>query len=177
MQAWPWILLGVIWAVNGVQLTNGFANVVMNNPHGVTFFATLLGHIVSMIVGFLFSLAIIRYAQEWVTVTEGVTVYDISVLSAFKQRRWPFQLQDINFQFIRTNWLTMALLGTCITTFTAFVPSSTTSLITPGQFNRNVFLTGTELDFSSTAADCLAWFNDNPIPNNNCSWTVGHAQP
>lgn len=45
--------------------------------------------------------------------------------------------------------------------------SSTTTLLTPTSFNRTAVLTGTELDFSSTDAECLSWFEDFTL---ECGW-------
>ena len=56
--------------------------------------------------------------------------------------------------------------------------SSTATLLTPTSFNRTAVLTGTELDFSSTDAECLSWFEKNPNPmDGSCSWHVSWLYP
>ena len=69
----------------------------------------------------------------------------------------------------------MILVVACILTFPQLI-SSTTSLITPGPFNRMANLTGTELDFSSNDTDCLAWFKAHPqAGSNNCNVQVNET--
>ena len=175
MLVWPWIFLGVVWGLNGVQMNNHVAKVVMDNPQGTSFFVTLLGNIVNMIVSIHFSFAIIRFAQEKVMSKEGVTVFDVSLLLALRHQHWPWGVKGLSYPFDRTKWLPAVLVAACISAFT-FVPSSTTSLLTPGPFNRTAPLTGTELDFSSSAADCLEWFDANNI-SDNCNWEVRGTRP
>jgi len=169
MLLWPWIFWAVVWSQEGIQMNERIAKVVTDNPHGTTFFITFLGNIASVIISILFSSAIIRYSQELV-VKKGVTVFDLSMLSAFRYQRWPWDLKDLNRPFIRTWWLRMALIVGCIAAF-GFVPSSVTSLITPVPFNRMASLKGTEIDFSSIDTDCFNWFTAHPI-HNNCDWKV-----
>jgi len=175
MLVWPWIFLGVVWVLKGVQMNNHVAKVVTANLHGTTFFITLLGNIVSVIVSIFFSFATIRFAQEWVASDKDVTVFDVSMLFAFRYQKWPWAKKELNWPFLRTRWLPMVLTVGCIAAF-VFVPSSTTSLISPVLFNRAATLTGTELDFSSSDADCLAWFEANRIPN-GCDWKVSWTRP
>ena len=169
MLVWPWIFWGVIWNQHGIQMNKHVVKVVKNNPHSTTFFTTLLGNIAGLIVSTLFSSAIIRFSQEWVE-RKGVTVFDVSMLSAFRYQRWPWRIRDLNGSFVRTQWLRMVLVVGCIAAF-GFVPSSVTSLITPAPFDRKAPLIGTELDFSSNATDCLEWFRNNNI-SNSCDWEV-----
>jgi hypothetical protein len=170
MLAWPWIFLAVVWGKKGVEMNSHVAKVVTDHPHGTSFFVTLLGNIVNLIVSILFSFAVIRFAQERFTSDADVTVFDVSFLSALRHQHWPWGIQDLSYLLNRTRWLAAVLVAGCVAAF-AFVPGSTTSLISPAPFNRTVPLTGTELNFSSSAADCLAWFNANNIPN-NCDWQV-----
>ena len=169
MLVWPWIFWGIVWNHDGIQMNEHIAKVVMDNPQGTTFFMTLLGNIASLIVSTLFSSAIIRFSQELVE-RKGVTVFDVSMLSALRYQRWPWGMKDLNRPFVRSRWLRMVLIVGCIAAF-GFVPSSVTSLITPAPFNRRAPLNGTELDLSSIDADCLAWSTANPIYN-NCDWKV-----
>ena len=171
MLVWPWIFWVVVWSHHdrGIEMSKHVAKVVMDNPHGTTFFATFLGNVASVIVSALFSSAIIRLSQEWVE-RKGVTVFDVSMLSAFRYQRWPWRMRDLNGPFVRTRWLRMVLIVGCIAAF-GFVPSSVTSLITPVQFNRRASLDGAELDLSSNDTGCLDWLTANPM-NNICDWKV-----
>jgi hypothetical protein len=153
MLVWPWIFWGVVWSQRGIQMNEHVARIVMDNPQSTTFFTTLLGNIASVIVSTLFSSAIIRFSQELVE-RKGVTLFDVSMLSAFRYQRWPWGMKDLNGPFVRTRWLRMVLIVGCIVAF-GFVPSSVTSLITPVPFNRSADLKGTELDFSSIDTNCL----------------------
>jgi hypothetical protein len=73
MLLWPWIFLAVIWCRNGVQASNHLATIVTDHPHSVSFFITFLGNMVNLIVGVLFSLAIVRYAQDKVANNKDIT--------------------------------------------------------------------------------------------------------
>ena len=159
MLVWPWIFLAIIWARCGVQMSDHVAKVVKNHPQWISFFITLLGNIVSIIVSITFSAAVLRFSQEWATNKDHVTVFDVSLISAFSNQSWPWGIKDHKYLLNRNRWLPVVLAGACIAAF-ALVPSGVTSLITPVSFNRTWPLTGTELDFSSNAADCVGWFQD-----------------
>ena len=156
-------------------MPNYLAKVVIDHPQSTSFFVTLLGNIVSISVGFLFSTVVVRLAQEWITNSDHVTVFDVSLISAFRHRNLPWGMEDCKYLLVRKRWLLVVLAGICIVTF-AFVPSGTTSLIAPVPFHRTVPLTGTELDFSSNVADCLDWFEAHKIPN-KCHWQVSMLSP
>ena len=165
MLLWPWIFLATIWVVRGVQMSDHVAKVVKNHPQRVSFFITLLANIVSIIVSIIFSTAVLRFSQEWAINNGHVTVFHVSLISAFRNQNWPWGIKDHKYLLIRKRWLPVVLAGACIASF-ALVPSGITSLITPVSFNRTWPLTGTELDFSSNAADCLGWFQDpGNLPN------------
>lgn len=170
MLIWPWIFFGVVWAKKGIQMNNHVAKVITNNPHATTYFITLICSIISMIVSVLFSLSIIRFAQELVSHRHPTEPFTLSVLLAFRRQTWPWgkSLKDAKSLMTKKKWWPAVLLIICVLTFPHLI-SSTTSLLTPAPFNRTVALTGTELDFSSTASDCLAWFAAHPIAN-NCGW-------
>jgi len=138
------------------------ARIVNHYPQRTSFFITLLGNIISIIVSILFSTAVVRFSQEWTTNNNHVTVFDVSFMSAFTNQNWPWEIKDFKYLLVRNRWLLAVLAGICIATF-ALVPSGTTSLITPVSFDRTWDVTGTELDFSSNAADCIDWFAANPL--------------
>ena len=176
MLIWPWIFFGVVWAKKGIQMNNHVAKVITNNPHTTTYFITLICSIISTIVNTLFSLSIVRFAQELVTHRSPIRPFTARVLLAFRHRNWTLgrSVKDAKYLMSRTRWWPALLLIICVLTFPHLI-SSTTSLLTPAPFNRTVALTGTEVNFSSTASDCLSWFAANPI-SNNCGWQVSHSE-
>ena len=169
MLVWPWAFFGAVWIRGGVQLSNHMAKVVTNNPHATTYFVTLICSIIAMITGALFSLAIIRFAQELVTHRSPTRPFHLRVLLSFRHQTWPWRMKDAKYLIHRNRWWPAVLLIVCILTFPHLI-SSTTSLLAPIPFNRTADLTGTELDFSG-GADCPAWFNDNLLTN-NCDYQV-----
>ncbi|KAF8989120.1 hypothetical protein BDQ17DRAFT_1373506 [Cyathus striatus] len=168
MLVWPWVFFGVVFALGGIQAGNHFASVVTENPHTVNFFVTLIGNVITLIVDILFSLSVVRFAQEWVSDNEGVTIFHVSLISAFRHHSWLWKIQDFKHLFVSSRWLLVALVGACVVCFT-FVPSSVTSLLNPVTFNRTTSLSGTELDLSSSAPDCVNWLTGNQIPD-QCDW-------
>ncbi|KAF9526285.1 hypothetical protein CPB83DRAFT_908542 [Crepidotus variabilis] len=156
----------------GIEMNPRAAKAVTDHPQATSYFVTLVGNIISLLVNFLFSTAIIRFAQEWVAKREygkeQITVFHVSLLSAFRNRNWPWKVTELQHLVVQQRWLPVALVGACIAAF-AFVPSGMTSLLNPVPFNRTIELKGSELDFSSNAPDCLQWFETNPI-SNQCDW-------
>jgi len=158
-------------------MNNHVAKGVIDYPQITNFFLTLFGNITSIIVSILFSQATIRFAREWITSNDHITVFDISVISAFTHQNWPWSRKDRKYLLVRNTgrWLPAVSVVGCIVAFALVVPG-TTSLIAPVSFHRTVSLTGTELDFSSSAADCLDWFEANQV-SNNCVWSTVSIPP
>ena len=173
MLAWPWAFFGAVWIRGGVQLSNHMAKVVTNNPHATTYFVTLICSIISMITGALFSLAIIRFAQEFVSHCKPTRPFHLRVLLSFRHQTWPWGMNVKGAKYLvqRNRWWPAVLLIVCILTFPHLI-SSTASLLAPIPFNRTADLTGTEIDFS--AVNCQDWFNSNPL-SNNCDYQVSHT--
>ena len=174
MLLWPWIFLATIWAQGGVQMDDHVARVVKDYPQRTSFVITLLGNMVSIIVSAIFSTAVLRFSQEWARNNDHVTVFNLSLISAFRLQNWPWSVKDHKYMLVQKQWLHVGLAGACIAAF-AVVPSGTTSLITPVSFNRKWPLVGKELDFSSNVSDCVSWFSAKPnplIPKAYCSWKV-----
>ena len=171
MLAWPWAFFGAVWIRGGVQLSNHMAKVVTNNPHATTYFITLICSIISMITGALFSLAIIRFAQEFVSHGKRTRPFHLRILSSFRHQTWPWGMSIGGAKYLvnKDRWWPAVLLILCILTFPHLI-SSTASLLAPITFNRTADLTGTEVDFSG-GPDCQAWFNNNPLKN-NCGYQV-----
>jgi len=136
MLVWPWIFLAIVWAWprGGVQMREHVATVVKTYPQRVSFFITLLRNIVSIIIGIIFSTAVLRFSQEWATKNDQVTVFHVSLISAFRNQSWPWGVKDHKYVLVRNRWLSVVLAGACIAAF-ALVPSGTTSLITPVSFH------------------------------------------
>ena len=170
MLVWPWAFFGAVWIRGGVQLSNHMAKVVTNSPHATTYFVTLICSIISMITSALFSLSIIRFAQELVTFRGPTPPFHLRVLLAFRHQNWPWgkSVKGAKYLIHRNRWWPAVLLIVCILTFPHLI-SSTTSLLAPIPFARTVELTGTEVDFSGV--DCEAWFNTNPLTN-DCGYQV-----
>jgi len=149
--------------------------VIRNHPQRTNFFITFLGNIVSILISVIFSTSVVRFSQEWTTNNDHVTVFDVSLISAFRLQNWPWRIKDHKYLPVRNRWLLVILAGACIAAFT-LVPPGTTSLITPVSFNRTWPLTETELDFSSNVADdCIDWFATNRLPERHgeaCDWKV-----
>jgi hypothetical protein len=168
MLVWPWIFLAIIWARGGVQMSDHVARVVKNHPQMISFVITLLGNIVSIIIGIIFSAAVVRSSQEWATNNDHITVFHISLISAFRNQSWPWGIKDHKYLLAPNRWLPVVLAGGCIATF-ALVPSGTTSLITSVSFYRTWNLTGTELDFSN--ADCVHSLAETiMVLGGSCDW-------
>jgi len=170
MLLWPWILLITIWLKGGIQMSDNMARVVKKHPQRTNFFITLFANIISIIVSILFSTAVVRFSQAWARNNDHVTVFDVSLISAFRNQNWPWGMKDHKYLLIRNRWLPAVLAGACIAAF-SLVPSGTTSLITPVSFNQTWPLKGTELDFSSNATVCTDWFRSTRNKG-TCDWKV-----
>ncbi|KAF8872658.1 hypothetical protein CPB84DRAFT_1691252, partial [Gymnopilus junonius] len=135
-----------------------------------SYFVTLISNIISLIIGFLFSFAIVRYAKEWIAAKDFIEVFHVVAISAFKSRSWPWGASPRNLKALleKRRWVPGILIILCIGCFTT-VTSSITSLLTPTPFIQNTTLTGQELDFSSNDPDCLDFLDANPI-SNMCDW-------
>ena len=163
MLVWPWIFFGVVWAKEGLQMNNHLSKVVRNHPQATTYFITFICNIISLIIGELFSLSIIRFTQEFVTYRKPTRPFYMTVLSALRHQTWPWGKSVKNAKYLMTKdrWLPAVSVIICALVF-PHLTSSTTTLLTPTSFNRTAALTGTEVDFSSTDAECLAWFENSP---------------
>lgn len=172
MLLWPWLFFGIVWAKKGIQMNNDLAPVVANNPHATTYIITFICTLISTIVGTIFSLAIIRLAQEWVTHYQPTVPFHVTALLALRHQSFPWKdfKKDGKGLLTKKKWWPAALVILCVLTFPHLV-STTTSLLTPIPFNQMASLTGYELDFLSTDPDCLDWFAGHPIPT-TCDWVV-----
>ena len=170
MLVWPWIFFGVVWANGGLQMNNNLSKVVRNHPQATTYFITFISSIISLIIGELFSLAIIRFAQELVTYRKPTRPFHLTVLLAFRRQTWPWgkSVKDAKYLLTKDRWWPALSVIICALVF-PHVISSTATLLTPTSFNRTAILTGSELDFSSTDADCLSWSKNLTLNGFNCS--------
>ena len=179
MLLWPWILLTTIWLKDGIQMSDNVARVVTKHPQRTNFFITLFANLISITVSILFSMAVVRFSRRWATNNDNITVFDISLISAFRNQNWPWEIKEHKYLLIRKRWLAAILAGVCIAAF-AVVPSGTTSLITPVPFPKTWDLIGTELDFSSDPDNCVERrFLDNSsmIQDAHCTWIVSILPP
>jgi len=164
MLWWPWIFLGTVYANNGIQMNKHLAKFVKAHPHSTNFAVTLIANVVCLIINTIFSFAVIRFAQEWIASHEDITVFDVSVISAFRHQTLPWNLKDTKQLLVVNRVVPASLVGICIAAF-ALVPSGVTSLINPVKFQKTVGFNVAELDFSTTAADCLDWLERRPDLN------------
>ena len=157
MLMWPWILFGIVWQSSGLEMNPRVAKVVMDHPQGTNFFVTLIGNFVLLIVSLLFSTAFTRFSEKWVIVKTNqekhITVFHISLLAAFKDRKIPWSISDL---FVGKRCLAALLVLVCMGAFT-FILSATTSLISPAPFKKRADFPGMELDFTSATPDCIRW--------------------
>ena len=173
MLLWPWIFFLEVQSRNGIQLENIFwAEVVTTFPQQINFFITFLGTMVRLVVGFLFSNAILRFWQECKS-KNALKFFQLSMISGFKSQKLPWGPIELWRLSHTQKWLRVVLVAACWATF-ILVPSSTTSLLTPVPFEKYLTLNETELNFSSTAPDCLEWLNNNTFLYNNdtCGYMV-----
>jgi len=174
MLCWPWVIFGVIYAREGILLTDGFANYVNHNPRNINFFITQIGAIVNLIVGSLFSTSILRYSQGWMAPKEHISFFHLSLISAFRTHNFPWRLSDRKYLLTRKRWIRAVLVLACIYAFTFITPGVTT-ILTPLPLGVEALLHGTELDFSPNpnATACLEWLNTQAISmTNTCQWKV-----
>lgn len=171
MLIWPWIFLGAVWAKKGLQMNNHVAKVVRNNPHSTTYIVTLICTFISTFVATIFSLAIIRFAQELVTRYQPIDPFHLTALLSLRHQTLPWtELKKAKDLMKKDKWWPIALVIICILTVPHLV-SNIASLITPIPFTRMASLSGTELDFASTDPTCRVWFETHPIPP-ICDWLV-----
>ncbi|KDR77667.1 hypothetical protein GALMADRAFT_209945 [Galerina marginata CBS 339.88] len=171
MLCWPWVLSGVLLIRGGIPLTGRFADLVKKNPKDTTFFATQIGTIVNLIVTFLFSTAILRYSQGWMARKDNISLFHVSLITAFRSHSFPWGPKDGKYLLAQWRWIRVVLVVACIFTFT-FIPSAVSTLLNPVPITQFANITGTELDFSPTASDCLEWLNTKTtsLTTNTCQW-------
>ncbi|TFK18371.1 hypothetical protein FA15DRAFT_627956, partial [Coprinopsis marcescibilis] len=169
MLTWPWIFFGVVYDKKGVKMKNSLASVVNRHPSSTAFFVALVGNFICLVVDVFFSLAVIRFAQEWVAEKEKVSVFHVSLFGAFRHQSFPWTMTDLKALLRKNKWLPVVLVCVCILSF-QFVPSGITSLLLPVQFDRVEPLVGNELDFSSTVPACTEWLDRYQYFGNACDW-------
>jgi len=160
-------------------MSENIARLVEKHPQRTNFFITLFANIISIIVSILFSTAVVRFSREWAKNNDHVTVFDVSLMSAFKNQNWPWEIKDHKHLLIRKRWLPAVLAGVCVVAF-AVVPSGTTSLITPVPFQKTWNLTGTEIDLSSEFNNCVNesfLSHSTHLKDGYCTWIVSRLPP
>jgi hypothetical protein len=137
MLVWPWIFFGVVWAKEGLQMNNHLAKVLRNHPQATTYFITFICSTNSLIIGELFSLAIIRFAQELVTYRKPTRPFHLTVLLAFRRQTWPWgkSMKDAKYLMTKDRWWPALSVVICAFIFPHLI-SSTATLLTPTPFNR-----------------------------------------
>ena len=168
MLVWPWLFFTAVWVKSGIKITHKVAAVIIQNLHTTTYLVTLISSVNTIIVTFFYSIAIVRFSQEWATHARTPKPLHLRTLLALRHQRW-----RTNGNGARSSWGLAVLVFVCFAMFPNLT-SSISTLITPVRFNRTSTLTGTELDFSSTARECVFWFKTNPI-SNTCNWKVSQT--
>jgi hypothetical protein len=168
MLSWPWIVFGVVWGRDGIAGGPRFSKLVRENPQTVTFLVTHIGTLFAAISALLFSTAVIRFSQKWIVGRNEVDIFHIAFFTTLRHQRFPWTYEDLA-TLVRRWHLVLTVLS-CIFAFN-FVPSGISALLGPIPFNKTASLTGTELDFSSSVPDCVAWLRI-PRINGNCTWFV-----
>jgi len=140
------------------------AKSVMEHPHSTNFVVTLIANLVCLLTSYLFSCAVIRFAQEWIAKSEIITVFDVSFISGLGHQALPWNFKEIKQLLVGKRAKHVSLVGICLSAF-ALIPSGVTSLITPVPFKKNAAFQVNEIDFSSNDPDCLDWLDKIQEPN------------
>jgi hypothetical protein len=147
------------------------AEVIDQYPQKVGAVVTFLSTIITAIATFVFGKVIVRLGQELIAADTEVTVFGVSAMLAFRHATLVWGIgQWRPLKNGKGRWAMLVLLLACLGAFKV-APTGIAGLITPGQFNRTVDLTGTELNFASTDPGCLAWLEENRV-DNDCDWKV-----
>ncbi|KAF8812670.1 hypothetical protein BYT27DRAFT_7239675 [Phlegmacium glaucopus] len=147
MLLWPWIFFSQVRDSDGIQMPDSLAIYVHAHPHVTSyFFLTFISTLINMILAYLFSTAVIRFSQEWIT-RNDLNLFGLSLISAL-------------------------IIG-CWAAFT-FGISGFTSLLGPVSFERPFKVQGVELDFSTNDTTCLNYLRSNPnnISGPVCGWAM-----
>ncbi|KAF8812671.1 hypothetical protein BYT27DRAFT_7132308 [Phlegmacium glaucopus] len=170
MLLWPWIFFSQ--ARDGIQMPDNLAIYVHAHPHITNFFITFISTLINMIVAYLFSTAVIRFAQEWIT-KNHLNLFGLTLISGFSSQKIPWGPKDISYVCKKkSRTLRATLIILCWAAFT-FGTSGITSLLEPDPFDKKSQLNGTELDFSTNDTACLNYLRSNPndIGGSLCTWT------
>ncbi|KAF8812674.1 hypothetical protein BYT27DRAFT_7335420 [Phlegmacium glaucopus] len=171
MLVWPWIFFSQ--ARDGIQMPDSLAIYVNEHPHRTNFFfVTVISTLINMIVAYLFSKAVIRFSQEWITKNE-LNLFHLSLISGFSTHKIPWGPKDIFYVCSKSRILRAAIIIFCWAIF-IFVQSGITSLLGPAPFERTLPLQGTELDLSTNDPVCLSYLRSNPNGINSplCGWAT-----
>jgi hypothetical protein len=163
MTIWPWIFFGVLKRLGGLQLNRASTIIVQENPKDVAFFVTAISGISSLVLSSLHSTVVTKIAVK--CVLKCMTLSFISFFVALKDQKLGLPAP---WSQVRRDLFPILVMYTGVF---VFATPAFTALLTPAPFKRNVSLTGTELDFTSNAIDCINWFNDNNL-SDTCDWIV-----
>ena len=169
MLVWPWLLFAFAWSRSGLVASPSITTFVLANTQNISFLATLSGTIFAVISGVLFSTAIVRFSQKWIARRQEMDVFYISFFMTLKYQFFPWGIGDV--PTIGNKWFLVMIVAACIFAF-QFIPSGISALLTPTRFNKTEMLIGTELDFTSSAPDCISWLNAIQEIQEQCEWHV-----
>jgi hypothetical protein len=131
-------------------------------PRSVTYVATLLGIGFSAASAFLFSTALIRFAQKWLGQRAQVDVFYISIFMTLKYKFFPWGLRDLS--TFRSGWHLTIIVAACILAF-GVIPPGISALISPTPYHQMTSLTGREFDFASSNPECSRWLTNGTYMN------------
>jgi len=167
----PWIFYFEIKHKGGLTAFPSLARAIADNPQTVTFTATLISNLLAIAMLYCFGVAV---SYVFKAIEKGdVSAMRLSFYWALGSQSKPWPLFDI-FYFEGTDhwvilWIMIMVYGLKFT----LVPGIN-SLVAPVDITVSRQFQVSELDFQSSSADCVAWFNDNPAQNltNGCTWNV-----
>ena len=168
MIIWPWIFFAAV--SGGRPLPPSQARFVEHHPQSEVFLVTAVGAVISVFVGILFSKGVTSVARQWVTHNQDADVFHVSFFNGLKDHTYPWGVKELPL-LLRLDRLPFALTIFLYLVLFILVNPGITALISPIPIDRTVPLNGKELDFSSTAPECLSWFTGNQPPS-SCGWEV-----
>jgi hypothetical protein len=169
---WPWIFAGVLWRNHdqgGIRASAHISYLVLNHPHAVDFFVTAISGVIAAIMTHVFTTAVMCIYLD--RPIHGTNKFITRFYHHLKRSPSALPVAEI-WRVVRNNDKSLMLLFTLVSfslIFTVVGPGFNAILI-PHPFIRNASLRGTELDFSSTNANCTAWINS--IVFGDCNWNV-----
>ena len=168
MLAVPLFVVGLVCIRRGVAASPYTSALILKNPQTVNFVTTQLGTLFGAITAFMFSTALVLFAQKWIANRTRVNMHHIAFFSDLRHQRFPGSFT--NWSNVVKRWYLVIIVAVYVVTFN-FVPSGISALLVPIPLNQTVPLIGKELDFASSVPDCVSWLRESRIQG-FCDWSV-----